>query len=255
MPRKTFDEDLSSDSPGNHIASPDKRISLFAYDYHQCDSKRCSAKKLEKLHLCRSIPKTAFFKGILLSSEGVYVISKLDRKVVEQHGLATVDCSWNEILADKVPITKLKCRNHRLLPFLLASNQVNYGKPFKLNCAEAFAAGLWICGYREQALDTIQRFPYANAFLALNEELLDRYASCETSEEVLAVQEEVMNQLERERNERQLRKQSSNYQESISYTSDADNTDSPAGSEDSSKQTSEEHLHKARCNSDHDPEC
>ncbi|ESU36674.1 Hypothetical protein DHA2_16463 [Giardia duodenalis] len=220
MPRKASVEDLSSDSPEDARECTSRRVSLFAYDYHQCDSKRCSAKRLEKLHLCRSIPKTAFFKGILLSSEGVYVISRLDRNTVQQHGLATVDCSWNEILADQVPITKLKCRNHRLLPFLLASNQVNYGKPFKLNCAEAFAAGLWICGYRDQALDTIQRFPYAKAFLDLNEELLDRYASCETSEAVLAVQEEVMNQLENEQRERELRKQNTNYQESVSYTSD-----------------------------------
>lgn len=231
MPHRNSDEDPSSDSPESCKSSTNKRIALFAYDYHQCDAKRCSAKKLEKLHLCRSIPKTAFFKGILLSSEGVYTISRLDRMTIEQHGLATVDCSWNEILADKVPITKLKCRNHRLLPFLLASNQVNYGKPFKLNCAEAFAAGLWICGYRDQALDIIQRFPYANAFLTLNEELLDRYASCESSEEVLAVQKEVMNQLENERNERKLRKQVSGYQDSFSYTNDTDNTDTDASTD------------------------
>ena len=244
MLRRTSDRDPGSDPPEDIRMCADKRVSLFAYDYHQCDAKRCSAKRLEKLQLCRSIPKTAFFKGILLSSEGVYVISKLDRKVIEQYGLATVDCSWNEILADQVPITKLKCRNHRLLPFLLASNQVNYGKPFKLNCAEAFAAGLWICGYRDQALDTIQRFPYAKAFLALNEELLDRYASCETSEDVLAAQEEIMSQLESERQERQLRKQNTAYQESASYTSDT--------YDDGSKQASEEHLHQAHCDSDQD---
>lgn len=32
---------------------------------------------------------------------------------------------------------------------MLAVNPVNYGKPFKLSCAEALAAGLKICGYDE----------------------------------------------------------------------------------------------------------
>ena len=78
---------------------------------------------------------------------------------------------------------------HRALPFLVAANPVNYGKPFKLTTVEAIAASLFILGEKEQSRKVLSKFRWGLNFLTLNEEPLESYASCLTSEDVVNVQE------------------------------------------------------------------
>merc|ERR1712166_1533779 len=106
------------------------------------------------------------------------------------HGLGVVDCSWAEIA--NVPFDRLKMGYPRLLPYLMAANPVNYGKPFKLNCAEAFAACLYITGFQEEAIDVMSKFGWGDSFITLNQALLDEYAACTDSVQVIAVQEAYM---------------------------------------------------------------
>lgn len=82
------------------------------------------------------------FKGIVLSAEGTKMVSKADLEIMQKHGCCVIDCSWNRI--DEI---NARYRHERILPYMLAVNSVNYGKPFKLNCAEALAAALKLVDY------------------------------------------------------------------------------------------------------------
>lgn len=161
-------------------------IKLGMWDFAQCDPKRCSGRKLCRIKMIEEFRVGQKFRGIILSPSGTRVISPADREIVQQGGLAVVDCSWAEL--DKVPFSKLPHGNERLLPFLVAANTVNYGKPYKLNCAEALIAGLLICGFAEDAHKIMSKFSYGDEFYRLNEGLWGLYAACRDGEEVLKVQ-------------------------------------------------------------------
>ena len=81
---------------------------------------------------------------------------------------------------------------HRSLPFLVAANPVNYGKPFRLTTAEALAGALTILGDRDRAAELLSKVGRNKTFLELNDEPLTRYAACADSSEVVAVQNEYL---------------------------------------------------------------
>lgn len=161
-------------------------LKLAMWDFGQCDIKRCTGRKLSRLGCLRPLRLNQSFNGIILSPVGTHTVCAEDRELVEKYGVSVVDCSW--ALIDQTPIDKIKGNHHRLLPFLVAANPVNYGKPLKLSCAEAIAATLFITGFTEEAHLLMSKFKWGRTFYELNQVLLDRYAACENGEQVVQVQ-------------------------------------------------------------------
>lgn len=154
---------------------------LYMVDFNQCDPKKCSGRKLETLGLLKSINHKNRFKGITLSASGKKYISAEDRDIILKYGLCVIDCSWNKIKELEV---KTKFDHERILPFMVAVNPINFGAPYKLSCAEALAAGLYICDFWDQGNRLMEKFKWGPGFLNLNEEIFGMYETCKNPEDL-----------------------------------------------------------------------
>ena len=153
----------------------------------ECDPKRCTARKLVRFGLVEGAPRAGLLpRGcVVLHPSGEHVLSPEDLRDAEARGIAVIDSSWKRGDVPRIPRHPA-----RALPYLLAANPVNYGKPFLLSSVEAFAAALWILGHPMQAEEILSKFGWGRQFLVLNREPLEAYAAAATREDILAAQGE-----------------------------------------------------------------
>lgn len=165
-------------------------IPLHLYHARQCDPKKCSGLKLSRFKLAtlHNNPRSLPVEAIFLDPFAEQALSPADDV---SNGIVVLDCSWEEVERVFPILQKLRLR-HRALPFLLAANPVNYGKPFKLSTVEAFAAALYILGEKEQAGLILNKFKWGRIFLELNHEPLERYSKAKSSTEVVRIQGEYL---------------------------------------------------------------
>ncbi|KAI9725051.1 MAG: hypothetical protein M1812_000327 [Candelaria pacifica] len=189
-PRDNDDESVPSTRPAYKAA---------CWDLEHCDPKRCSGKKLMKLGLMRELAVGQKFAGVVISPNAKKVVSRADAELLDQYGVAVVECSWARL--KEVPFSKIGGKCERLLPYLVAANSVNYGRPWRLNCVEALAACFSICGHHDWAEDVLSHFSYGQAFLEINHALLKRYAACSDEDEVKKAEEIWLEKIEREYSE------------------------------------------------------
>ena len=166
--------------------NPLSGIKLRMWDFQQCDPKRCSGARLAKRGIFDKMPLKSPFRGIVLDPEAKVAVSPADVEILETGGISLIDCSWARL--QEIPFKQMTSGHHRLLPFMVAANTVNYGRPFKLNCAEAAAATLYICGKPEAAKAVMDEFSYGEEFLSINRQVLDMYSSCIDSADVVRQQ-------------------------------------------------------------------
>lgn len=102
------------------------------------------------------------------------------------------------------------------VPYLIATNPTNYGKPWRLNCVEALAASFYLTGFDSYGERLLQDFGWGGSFwkvnrcvtlnqycsprsevLLLRRPFIERYRTCNTAEEVSQMQETIMEELEK----------------------------------------------------------
>ncbi|KAL8932221.1 MAG: hypothetical protein Q9211_006450 [Gyalolechia sp. 1 TL-2023] len=169
------------------------------WDLGHCDPKRCSGKRLMYFGMMRELSVGQKFPGLVISPNAKTLISPTDRPLLEAHGAAVVECSWVRI--SEVPWSKIGGKNERLLPYLVAANPINYGRPWRLNCAEALAATFYILGHDDWAEHVLQHFSYGKPFLEINAQVLKRYRACKDEEEVKECEKRWLDKIEKEWND------------------------------------------------------
>jgi pre-rRNA-processing protein TSR3 len=160
-------------------------IPLFAFRDNSCSPKKCTVKKLERAGMVTIVTNPAKIpkNSLILDPTAIQAISPADRGVPS---ITALDCSW-EVL-DTGIVRRYRVR--RALPFLVAANPVNFGRPFRLTSVEAFAAALWILGEPEQATAALRRFGWGERFLEVNAEPIAEYAAALTSDDIIRIQSE-----------------------------------------------------------------
>ena len=153
------------------------------------DPDKCTARKLARFDLAdlhRSDRATPY--GVVLNPPAERALSPGDTDIARENALVALDCSWESAGEKMFSLPG----EHRALPYLVAGNPVNFGRPLQLTTVEAFAAALVILGERDHAERIMAKFTWGDTFLELNEEPLGRYANCEDSADVVAIQQEYL---------------------------------------------------------------
>jgi pre-rRNA-processing protein TSR3 len=164
-----------------------KQVRIVVYHAGQCDPKKCTALKLKRLGLIRLVRQMKFLpkRAVVLNPLSEIAFSPADRERIENFGLAALDFSWEH--AEKILLKNVRGTS-RCLPYLIAGNPVNFGKPTKLSTVEALAAASYIAGFKDEAQQLLSIFKWGHTFLELNKERLESYASAKDSRGVVELQ-------------------------------------------------------------------
>lgn len=228
------DDTSSSSSSSDDNLGKQPTFNVAMWDLNHCDPKKCSGRKLARHGLINNLRLGQRFPGLVLTPVGTNCVSPADKDIINASGLAVVDCSWAKL--NETPFERMKTPHPRLLPFLVAANPINYGKPCQLSCVEAIAAALFIIGkaffftgpffnegdrdkqnlgkknkfknsiftgLKDEAKWYLGKFSWGHSFLELNDELLQKYSACASSKEILEVQDEYLKNAQAEKLQRQ----------------------------------------------------
>jgi len=156
-----------------------KMVDIYVLRLPHDDPRKATGARLLKRGVAKDARKVRLHLPLVLNPKASTLISKKDRPIVERRGLLAVDASWRRIDEVRWPRGM-----QRVLPFLIAANPINYGKPFKLSTAEAIAAALYILGFTYEAEKVLNEFKWGQEFLRINDYRLNLYTRAANPEEM-----------------------------------------------------------------------
>ena len=148
-------------------------MKVTVFHANECDKRKCTAFKMEKQGKCRIVYKIHQIPrgAVVLNPFSEKAVSYEDRGLVENKGIVGLDCSWNKVSSSASFFSLSKY--HRSLPFLIA-------------------ATFYITGFKEEAHHIMDGFKWGHSFIEMNYDLLEAYSSVKTSEEVVKIQNEFL---------------------------------------------------------------
>jgi len=168
-------------------------VKIYVIHLGECDAKRCTSNKLKRFKLVRFISgrDKKSYGAIFLDPYAEKAISKEDKETIEKRGIVALDGSWKKLSKEKLSVYygRYVCR---ALPYLVAGNPTNYGRPIKLSTVEALAFSLFITGFKEEAQRLLKIFSWGLNSLRLNQELLEAYSMADSSKEVIQIQNDFL---------------------------------------------------------------
>ena len=225
-------EEEEEENEGEEYEEFTIKLSMLYFD--QCDPKKCTGKKMERLGLLKEIKFSRNYGGILLTPNGKKICSIEDHDIIATKGICVIDCSWAKFEEMHLDLHKIETRS---LPFMVAVNPVNFGKPFKLSCSEAFAACLFLGGFEKEARFIMDHFKWGEHFFRVNEELFNKYKGIKSQDELKEIQEKYINdELER----KQKRKEGDGFDDINEDIKDNDNNSNKSENGDNNEENKEE---------------
>ena len=159
-------------------------MKIHVLRFNQDDPKKCTAAKMVKFKIASDVRNTNK-NNLVLDPFSERVLLPKDKSLITS--IVGIDCSWNR--ADQA-FSKKFLGVKRKLPPLLAGNPVNYSKLNKLTTAEAISAALFILGFKQDALDLLNKFKWGHTFFELNQNLLDDYSKLKSEDQIQGILKE-----------------------------------------------------------------
>ena len=168
-------------------------ISLYIVHHKLCNRKKCTGWRMIDQKRANLVSESQIRRKrpLVLSPFGKKLLNTKDIPISRRSGIAVIDSSWRQIAEKKVKFPRFS--NERQIPWLVATNTVNYGKPYRLSTIEAFLAALTILGYEKQTQELSSIVRWGSHFLSLNAERFEFYKKAKTPLEQKNIEDDYLN--------------------------------------------------------------